>query len=148
MEINNASNILTNRRINPGDRILVQKHGTTQGHWFEGGVHVVCRDEVGLRFHGSFRGWTKDQLYNVHFKLNRYPLRRQHQAMDSAFSQDRVLFPLQAHLQGRNYPTQAEARLQVFNPLIATNPPQLQAVVSIVKQVPGAIPFVIFGPWV
>ncbi|CAK5278886.1 unnamed protein product [Mycena citricolor] len=37
-------------------------------------------------------------------------------------------------------------RIQVKNPLIAHNPPQLQAVVSIVERAPGSVPFVIFGP--
>jgi hypothetical protein len=75
-------------------------------------------------------------------------VRRQHQAMDTAFSQDRVLFPLQAHLPRRHHPTPTDARLRLFNPLIGTNAPQLQAVTSIVHQAPGAVPFVIFGPYV
>lgn len=132
----------------PGDRILVQPHGSAPGHWFEGGVHVVRKDEVGLRFHASFRGWYKEKRYNVAFKLNRYPVRRQHQALDTAFSQDRILFPMTTHLPRRPYPRPAVARLVCFNPLIASNPPQLQAVVSIVKRAPGAVPFVVFGPWV
>ncbi|RDB30431.1 putative helicase MOV-10 [Hypsizygus marmoreus] len=129
-----------------GDRILVQQRGAQEGHWFEGGVHVVRKEEVGLRFNASFRGWTRDQRYNVRFKLNRYPVRRQHQALDTAFSEERVLFPEGVHVPRGPYPKQADVRLRVINPLIATNPPQLQAVISIVKQAPGAAPFVIFGP--
>ncbi|KAJ7096057.1 RNA helicase [Mycena epipterygia] len=129
-----------------GDRILVQKHGATVGHWFEGGVHVVRKEEVGLRFNASFRMTSAADRFNVRFKLNRYPIRRQHLAMDTAFSEDRVLFPLPLHVPNASYPTQLTARLKVFNPLIATNGPQLQAVVSIVKRLPGSVPFVIFGP--
>ncbi|KAJ7669407.1 P-loop containing nucleoside triphosphate hydrolase protein [Mycena polygramma] len=128
-----------------GDRILVQKHGSTHGHWFEGGVHVVRKEEVGLRFNAAFRASPADR-FNVRFKLNRYPLRRQHLALDTAYSEDRVLFPLAQHVSTMPYPTQASAKLKVFNPLIATNAPQLQAVVSIVKRRPGSVPFVIFGP--
>ncbi|KAJ7484319.1 P-loop containing nucleoside triphosphate hydrolase protein [Mycena latifolia] len=128
-----------------GDRILVQKHGATHGHWFEGGVHVVRKEEVGLRFNASFRATSADR-FTVRFKLNRYPVRRQHLAMDTAFSEDRVLFPLPLHVPKSSYPTQTSARLKGFNPLIATNAPQLQAVVSIVKRAPGSVPFVIFGP--
>ncbi|KAJ6572162.1 P-loop containing nucleoside triphosphate hydrolase protein [Mycena capillaripes] len=129
-----------------GDRILVQKNGSPHGHWFEGGVHVVRKEEVGLRFNASFRAISAADRFNVRFKLNRYPLRRQHLALDTAFSEDRALFPLPQHVPRTPYPTQASARLKVFNPLIATNAPQLQAVVSIVKRPPGSVPFVIFGP--
>jgi hypothetical protein len=75
-------------------------------------------------------------------------LRRQHLAMNTVFLQNRVLFPLSCHVPRTPYPTQANARLQVFNPLIAGNVPQLQAVVSIVKRPAGSVPFVIFGPYV
>ncbi|KAJ6608247.1 P-loop containing nucleoside triphosphate hydrolase protein [Mycena sp. CBHHK59/15] len=129
-----------------GDRILVQKHGTALGHWFEGGVHTVRKEEVGLRFSASFRTASPAERFTVRFKLNRYPMRRQHQAMDTAFSEDRVLFPLSAHVPRVSYPTQARAQLRVFNPLIAANAPQLQAVVSIVRRAPGSVPFVVFGP--
>ncbi|KAJ6600007.1 P-loop containing nucleoside triphosphate hydrolase protein [Mycena vulgaris] len=129
-----------------GDRILVQKRGSTPGHWFEGGVHVVRKEEVGLRFNVSFRATSPADRFTVRFKLNRYPVRRQHLAMDTSFSEDRVLLPLLLHVPRSSYPTQTSARLKVFNPLIATNAPQLQAVVSIVKRAPGSVPFVIFGP--
>jgi helicase MOV-10 len=120
----------------------VQKQGETVGHWFEGRVHVLHKEEVGLRFHGSF-GWTAAQRYNVRFKLNRIPMQRQHQAMDSAFSQARVLFPSKTQLPRTPY---ARTGLQLFNPILATNPPQLQAVNAITHQAPGSAPFVIFGP--
>lgn len=139
-------NITSNPIVPLGDRILVQKHGEVKGRWFEGHVHVVHKEEVGLRFHGSFAGWSRDQLYNVHFKLNRIPMRRQHQALDSVFSEDRVLFPLGTHIPQAAYPRQQEVGIKVFNPLIGKNPPQLQAVVSIVKRAQGSVPFVIFGP--
>lgn len=130
----------------PGDRILAQKQGSTAGHWFEGGVHFVRKEEVGLRFNASFRGMSVADRYTVRFKLNRTPLRRQHLAMDTEFTEDRVLFPLPLHVPKTPYPTQARAQIRVFNPLIAANAPQLQAVVSIVKRAPGSTPFVIFGP--
>ncbi|KAF9457917.1 P-loop containing nucleoside triphosphate hydrolase protein [Collybia nuda] len=128
-----------------GDRILVQKPEAAKGHWYEGGVHVLHQAEVGLRFHGSFSGGP-GQHYNVRFKLNRIPMRRQHQAMDTVFSQERVLFPAKAHLPPGLYPSPVEKRLKLFNPLLAKNNPQLQAVISIVNQPPGSVPFVVFGP--
>ncbi|KAG6857049.1 hypothetical protein H0H87_010405 [Tephrocybe sp. NHM501043] len=128
-----------------GDRILVQPKGAREGHWFEGGVHAVRKEEVNLRFNRSFRG-APGQLFNVRFKLNRYPVRRQHQALDGAFSEERVLFPEHTHIQSKAHPRQADVRLRPVNPLIGTNGPQLQAVISIVKQPPGSLPFIIFGP--
>ncbi|KAF7291968.1 RNA helicase [Mycena indigotica] len=130
-----------------GDRILVQRKDTPDpGRWFEGGVHVVRQQEVGLRFHGSFKNASSTDRYSVRFKLNRYPLRRQHLALDSAFSEDRVLFPDAGHHLSMAYPTIASANIKVFNPLIAANAPQLQAVVSITKRPVGSVPFIIFGP--
>ncbi|KAL0572130.1 hypothetical protein V5O48_009828 [Marasmius crinis-equi] len=124
-----------------GDRILVQRSGSAQGHWFEGGVHVVRKEEVGLKFHRSFTANPSDRFL-VRFKLNRYPVRRQHQALDSAFTQDRVLFPAPQHL--RRAIPQGVGR--TYNPTIATNPRQLQAVTSIARAPAGSVPFVIFGP--
>jgi len=129
----------------PGDRILVQKHGAVEGHWYEGHVHFVQQASVELRFNKSFHGWSAQQRYNVRFKLNRIPMRRQHQALDTAFAFDKVLFPQRAHI------LPFVSRLGVIpinptNPLIATNPPQLQAVASIVLQQPGSAPFIVFGP--
>ncbi|KIK60713.1 hypothetical protein GYMLUDRAFT_998794 [Collybiopsis luxurians FD-317 M1] len=126
-----------------GDRILVRKPNSPSGHWFEGGVHVVRREEVGLKFHGSFIASPNDRFL-VRFKLNRYPMRRQHQALDSAFSQDRVMFPTKLHFPRSMLRTSAPMRWR--NSLIADNPPQRQAVVSIAYREPGSMPFVIFGP--
>jgi helicase MOV-10 len=125
-----------------GDQILVHRHGGPPGQWFEGRVHLIRQLSVDLRFHGSF-SWSASQRYNVRFKLNRHPLRRQHQALDVEFAQDRVLIPLRNHLRQLD---NVIPRLKVFNKLIASNAPQLQAVSSVVRQKPGTVPFVIFGP--
>ena len=125
--------------------MLVQKQGAgASGHWYEGHVHVVRQSEVGLVFHSSFGGWTSSQRYNVRFKLNRIVMRRQHQALDSAFEEDRVLFPAQEHVEE----VSITRRLSFINPLIAGNPRQREAVQTIVHQQPGAPPFVVFGPCV
>ncbi|KZT68330.1 RNA helicase [Daedalea quercina L-15889] len=128
-----------------GDIILVQPHGSDTGRWFEGHVHVVRRDEVGLCFHVSFRQRSASDLYTVRFKLNRIPLRRQHQALDAAFHPDRLLFPSQVDVQGAR-PSKSAIQAYVCNKLIVGNEAQLQAVASIASQRAGAPPFVIFGP--
>ncbi|KAH8804322.1 RNA helicase [Flagelloscypha sp. PMI_526] len=128
-----------------GDSILVQRHGGPSGAWFEGRVHVVRREEVGLRFSSKFRS-VAGRVYNVRFKLNRYPMRRQHQALDTAFSEARILFPSESNVSIPRLISQQEARLRIKNPLISSNPAQLQAVVSVAKLPAGSVPFVIFGP--
>ncbi len=81
-----------------GDSILVQEQNASDTRWFEGHVHVVHQAEVGLCFHSSFGRYNEGRRFHVRFKLSRIPLRRQHQAMDTVFMEDRVLFPLLSHL--------------------------------------------------
>lgn len=131
--------------LNIGDRILVRRPNSPPGHWFEGGVHVLRREEVGLRFHRSFIA-SSSERFHVRFKLNRIPMRRQHQALDKAFSEDRVLFPTNLHRPKTIPRPKAPSTIKWHNPLIAGNPPQKQAVLSIVFREPGSMPFVIFGP--
>ncbi|KAK7047873.1 hypothetical protein VNI00_006201 [Paramarasmius palmivorus] len=127
-----------------GDRMLVQRVGSARGRWYEGGVHVVRKEEVGLKFHSSFLPTSSPRdRHLVRFKLNRIPIRRQHQALDSAFTQERVLFPSHEHLRPVSYPPLGN---RTFNPLIASNTRQMQAVTSIVRMPSGSVPFVIFGP--
>lgn len=125
-----------------GDRMLVQEVGAPQGRWYEGHVHVVRQAEVGLRFNTSF-GWSPTQRYHIMFKLNRIPAKRQHQAMDTVFTEDRVLFPVSKHILN---PRAKEMRINLFNLLIKDNPAQLRAVNCIVNQRAGSPPFVVFGP--
>ena len=101
--------------------------------------------EVGLRFHESFSGWSPNQTYDIRFKLNRLTLQRQHMAMDTAFSQDRVLFPECADLPSLRL---AEPPIKAIDPLIQQNPLQLKAATSIVNSPPGSVPFILFGPCV
>ncbi|KAF9067041.1 P-loop containing nucleoside triphosphate hydrolase protein [Rhodocollybia butyracea] len=110
-----------------GDRILAR-------HWCEGNVHVVRKEEVGLKFHRSFVASPSEKFF-IRFKLNRYPVRRQHQALDSAFSQDRVLFPSSSHIPRAIPRTTAPTTYEVT-----------QAVLSIIYRERGSMPFVIFGP--
>ncbi len=128
--------------------MLVQENGATDDKWFEGHVHAVQRDQVGLCFHGSFaRKHTPERRYHVRFKLNRIPLCRQHMAMDTVFTEDRVLFPLIKHLSTSPVKTQKDVSVRVYNSLISSNGPQLQAVISILAAPPGSPPFIVFGPY-
>jgi helicase MOV-10 len=127
-----------------GDSIHVHRRGSPPGKWFAGRVHRVRMAEVGLGFDPSFRP-PPGALFGVHFKLNRYPLRRQHQALDTAFQETRVLFPTATHIKNPA-PVRPGALLPYFNHLIRSNPAQVAAVSSIISLAPGSPPFVVFGP--
>ncbi|KAF8156821.1 RNA helicase [Crassisporium funariophilum] len=129
-----------------GDQIYVQEQGSINGRWFEGHVHVLRQTEVGLCFHGSFPAYPPAKRFHVRFKLNRIPVRRQHQAMDAVFTEERILFPFVNHLSGQTIPSTTEAPFRPYNTLISGNGPQRQAVLFIVSQRPGSLPFVVFGP--
>ena len=136
------------KMILAGDHILVQPTSASinKDKWFEGRVHVVRKLEVGMKFDPSFPEPTPKTMYRVRFKLNRQPLQRQHLALDALFALPRILFPTSKHLAG--LPTRATSAtgLRVFNKLIANNPPQMQAVASILSLPPGSPPFAVFGP--
>jgi len=124
----------------------VQKQNASDNRWFEGHVHVVRQAEVGLCFHSSFGRYHEGKRCHVRFKLSRIPLQRQHQAMDTVFMEDRVLFPLPSHLPVGGVRTKRDVPLRLYNALISKNEPQMQAVVSIATLPPGSAPFIIFGP--
>jgi helicase MOV-10 len=136
-----------------GDQILIQRQQDTSHKWFQGFVHIVRRDDVGLRFSLSFGSQaTANTLFNVRFKFNRIPMRRQHQAMDRSYLLGkRLLFPLgnastnAAHLKAQR---KAHGAPKMFNPLISSNEKQLQAVSAILGRPAGSTPFIIFGPYV
>ena len=107
---------------------------------------MVRQAEVGLRFHGSFDRYGDGRRFHVRFKLSRTPIRRQHQAMDSAYAEDRVLFPSNSHLFAGRIKTRTDTSIKLYNQLIASNEPQLQAVLSITTLPPGSLPFIVFGP--
>lgn len=124
----------------------MKRHGWAKGHWFEGHVHFVRLLEVGLKFHESFPGHNDNMRYNIRFKLNRLPLRRQHEALSSAFAPSRILFPQTRDILKSRPVVTAELQDWVYNPLIAGNAEQLQAVASIVQLPIGHAPFIVFGP--
>ncbi|KAK0204308.1 P-loop containing nucleoside triphosphate hydrolase protein [Desarmillaria ectypa] len=124
-----------------GDNILVRRSDAPEGHWYSGCVHFVHQVEVGLCFYHSFKATSTDRFL-VRFKLNRYPLRRQHQALETAFAPARLLQPTEQHVLA---PSRASP-WRSFNQLIDTNARQRQAVDCVLRQPGGSVPFIIFGP--
>ena len=131
-----------------GDSILVRSKSSSAGPWFRGFVHRLELKGVHLRFHPSFHG-LRGEKYNVRFQLNRLPFRRMHQALDTGFNAERVLFPNEELLGERNPPSSSDIRkIKTIKREIGTNEPQLLAVASILYQPPGSVPFIVFGPYV
>ena len=88
------------------------------------------------------------QNFSARFKLNRYPVRRQHQAMDTVFDQNRILFPTGEHFGAVIRPSILGVQGAMYNVDIASNGAQLQAVASILELPAGSPPFCVFGPYV
>ena len=91
-----------------------------------------------------YRGAT----FLVHLRLNRITLRRQYHALASSLVHlRRVLFPSASDIKPIRCLSKAEIdKLPLFDENIRTDEQQLHAVVSILQQPKGSIPFVIFGP--
>ncbi|KAI1789429.1 P-loop containing nucleoside triphosphate hydrolase protein [Ganoderma leucocontextum] len=128
-----------------GDVIKVQAADGADERTYEGFVHDVYMGTIRVSFHGSFKG--DGRRYNVSFQLNRIPLRRQHQALNSSPpNPQRLLFPIPGHQGLERALEPNEQLITLFNPLIGTNPAQLLAVKSILRLRLKSAPFVLFGP--
>ncbi|GAB1517351.1 hypothetical protein RhiTH_000397 [Rhizoctonia solani] len=127
-----------------GDSIKVRPHKPSEADnktWYIGYVHIVRKDEVGLRFAHRFVP-PLGTRFDVRFCLNRIPVLRMHQALATAFAEPRALFPTIVH----EKPHLTRRHVRTVNPLVDQNPPQLLAVKSILSLPPGSPPFIIFGP--
>ena len=130
-----------------GDQIEVQPSGgDPTGKCFQGFVHEVRLSDVGVAFHISFKP-APGARFNVRFKLNRVPLRRQHEALGvSLATPSRILFPEPTHVGTRNTSAAMNSPQPWFNPLIANNTPQVQAINRILQRSGVLAPFIVFGP--
>ncbi|OCH84003.1 P-loop containing nucleoside triphosphate hydrolase protein [Obba rivulosa] len=127
-----------------GDRIEAQAANSTTQRCFEGYVHVVRLEDVCLCFNPSFKPGS-GQRFNIRFKLNRVPFRRQHEALAATGSALKtVLFPEVTEASTRQVSKSAPSTL--YNPLLKNNPEQLHAVNCIKQLEPGTAPYIVFGP--
>ncbi|PVF97087.1 P-loop containing nucleoside triphosphate hydrolase protein [Serendipita vermifera] len=129
-----------------GDRIWVKHHGSPKPHWWEGYVHVVRLDDVGLRFDNKFNAY-KGQKFDIRFCLNRLTIRRMHQALDAGNIKlnSRILFPQEQDI-GRKPSGTTIGMINAVNHKVRKNPPQMLAVTAIRNLRPGSAPFIVFGP--
>ncbi|KAI8122215.1 hypothetical protein FF38_02175 [Lucilia cuprina] len=85
--------------------------------------------------------------YDIIFRPRRYPLRYQHRALELLETSDEIrhyLFPKENPYKDLHF--QPQLKFDLFNPTIATNPEQLEAVHYITEGPNSHAPFVIFGP--
>ncbi|KAG9000495.1 hypothetical protein FRB93_012700 [Tulasnella sp. JGI-2019a] len=104
--------------------------------------------QVALVFNPSFHA-IRNQHFDIRFRLNRTPIRRMHQALETSCLEPRLLFPtpqIVQTLRMKKPSTGDMAGLAPFDRKIAQNAPQWLAVGAIAKLRPGAVPFVVFGP--
>jgi helicase MOV-10 len=70
-----------------------------------------------------------------------------HQALETVFHPERVIFPGISHAQNLRPPSAfSQEKLTLFNKMIGQNPPQLLAVSCITELPKGSPPFIVFGP--
>lgn len=134
-----------------GDYVLLDD--ITSDLQYEGRIH-----NMESRFHGRYTEinlllWMpedfntyRNNLFNVRFKLNRMTLRRMHAAVSNPYKPEcnRLLFP--SRVDARRPVIAPDFRFEPYNPRIAGDEEQTQAVLSILNQPRGSAPFIIFGP--
>ncbi|KAF9527429.1 RNA helicase [Crepidotus variabilis] len=133
-----------------GDFILVSPPEPVQTintrTWFEGRVHKVYENYVSLRFGDSFSTY-RGTTFDVRFVLNRLPYRRMHHALVNKYDPPRILFPGPAHIRNTTAVTPAQiAEINPRNRPIKEDAEQMQTIAAIVNQIPGSVPFIVFGP--
>jgi helicase MOV-10 len=128
------------------DIILVRESGSAESRWFEGHVHRVLEKSVYLQFNRSFHCFS-GQRFDVRFALNRTTYRRMHQAMNTAYSEKRTLFPGPEEVVNLQPPTEEQwGEIRTVERMIMDNKPQMEAIATIVNRPKGSPPFVVFGP--
>jgi helicase MOV-10 len=122
----------------------------TQINVFTRGPDRVAVMKVSLRLPKEFKLYQGTSLL-LQFRQNRVTLRRQYHVLATAFPPPRrLLFPSVSDIKPIRRLTTAEVNVLKFNHLVNRNirddPQQLQAVISILEQPKGSVPFIIYGP--
>jgi helicase MOV-10 len=110
--------------------------------------HDIAVLRISLRLPTDFNLY-RGAMFMLKFRLNRITLRRQYHALaTSSTPQRRFFFPSISDIKPiRRRLSSAEIdMLELSNSSIHGDKQQLQAVVSILQQPKGTVPFIIFGP--
>lgn len=129
-----------------GDRIYVTMtgdDGQEVAKEFEGFVHVVERDRVGIAFHHELLARCKpNTTYNARFTFNRLPMKLEHRAV-SAKLPWQMIFPKKC---GTLYSDIKILKEEFVNKAVSSNPEQSKAVNNIVRGKQSSVPYIVFGP--
>ncbi|KAF8267992.1 P-loop containing nucleoside triphosphate hydrolase protein [Lactarius quietus] len=103
--------------------------------------------KISLQVPANFNPYRGAQFL-LRFRLNRTTLRRQYHALAASFAPlRRLLFPSASDIKPIRRLSKAEVdKLPLVNKKIREDDQQLNAVVSILQQPLGTVPFIIFGP--
>ncbi len=112
--------------------------------------HHLAVLKVSLRLPADFNLY-KEAQFELRFRHNRIALRRQYHALTAALAPSRrLLFPSLSDIRPMRRLSRAEIDnlkfRQLVNRDIRDDGQQLQALISILEQPPGSVPFIIYGP--
>ena len=112
--------------------------------------HHLAVLKVSLRLPADFN-INKEAQFEARFRHNRIALRRQYHALTVALAPPRrLLFPTVLDIKPMRRPSRAKIDnikfCQLMNRDIRDDSKQLQAVISILEQPQGSVPFIIYGP--
>ncbi len=104
------------------------------------GTHVY------LEFYNIFaRQHIPRMLYQIHFRLNRSPLRRMHKGISAPFLDKRLIYPSVNHVSG-DHPNISTPVW--YNRDIGNNEAQQRAVLMVLRAPRDSVPLLIHGPYV
>ncbi|XP_048486221.1 RNA helicase Mov10l1 isoform X1 [Plutella xylostella] len=127
-----------------GDTVFVKPHGNDEV-MFEGAIVKIESNvaHLGGLNHAFLQHYRPDARFDVRFFMSRVPLERMHAAV-TALAQARQL-PRVFPAENPRVPP-VTSIVEFFNPLIATNVEQRQAVEHIVAGTSGTAPYLLHGP--
>ncbi|KAG7298079.1 hypothetical protein JYU34_018849 [Plutella xylostella] len=127
-----------------GDTVFVKPHGNDEV-MFEGAIVKIESNvaHLGGLNHTFLQHYRPDARFDVRFFMSRVPLERMHAAV-TALAQARQL-PRVFPAENPRVPPVTPI-VEFFNPLIATNVEQRQAVEHIVAGTSGTAPYLLHGP--
>jgi helicase MOV-10 len=104
--------------------------------------------KMSLRMPTVFNNRYQGVPFLLRFRHNRITLRRQYHALATSFPPPhRLLFPSVSDIKPMRRLSRAEVEVLKFvNRNIRNDPQQLQAVISVLEQPKGSVPFIIYGP--
>jgi helicase MOV-10 len=113
-------------------------------------IHDLAVLRVSLRLPTDFNLY-KEAQFEVRFRHDRSTLRRQYHALTAALAPPRrLLFPSVSDIKPMRRLSRTEIDNLKFRQLvdrdIRDDGQQFQAVISILEQQPGSIPFIVYGP--